>query len=297
MNQIKKGLIVTGLLPEPTELLVVTRNTDSTIRLVYKSSDNCIHNVVLDESKVALLEAPPELNPLRSRRLLFRDNNLAISLYHGTSSLFYESIKEFGLGGRDIIKELRVIDLIGELVRICDAHLQTPDESIMDLDCARRISSQEITGAGFNLRHGSTYLTPARSTAVRYARSNEFGSEAVEYCMLLYRRVAKEHPDLLTNLCCDPTSLLSFVARKPEPLLIEVRSVPLAFLRSETGGSPEAQLRVLDEWLNDVDANLFETVTQQTNFELVGALSCDHYFIFRIPESDEYDATKLQPFP
>jgi hypothetical protein len=45
------------------------------------------------------------------------DERLAIPLYHGTSDLFYGSIKTFGLGGRNLIKELRVIELLRQLVK------------------------------------------------------------------------------------------------------------------------------------------------------------------------------------
>jgi hypothetical protein len=35
-------------------------------------------------------------------------------LYHGTSSLWYESIMTHGLGGRNLIREFQVLELLGE---------------------------------------------------------------------------------------------------------------------------------------------------------------------------------------
>ena len=60
-------------------------------------------------------------------------------------------------------------------------------------------------------------------------------------CIILYRRVAKAHPPLLSTLGSDPNPLLSFVAQKHLPLLIEVHSLPVDFLktRNKTSASPE----------------------------------------------------------
>jgi hypothetical protein len=39
-------------------------------------------------------------------RALVKDSRLTVSLFHGTSSLFYDSILSSGLGGRNVIEDM-----------------------------------------------------------------------------------------------------------------------------------------------------------------------------------------------
>ncbi len=43
--------------------------------------------------------------------ILNSDGYLTIPLYHGTSTIFWDSIKTHGVGGRNMIKEWQVLDL------------------------------------------------------------------------------------------------------------------------------------------------------------------------------------------
>lgn len=45
---------------------------------------------------------------------------LNISLFHGTSSLFVNSISKMGLGGKNPNEELKTLDLLIELKNIAD---------------------------------------------------------------------------------------------------------------------------------------------------------------------------------
>ena len=77
-----------------------------------------------------------------------------------------------------------------------------------DLLTIRYIVDQRVTSGGFNFRYGSTYLSPSKTTAVRYALSNRFGSELLSttFCMFeklktydLHRahEIIKKYPELL----------------------------------------------------------------------------------------------------
>ena len=59
-----------------------------------------------------------ELKKLLYMKIVNNKGELILNLYHGTSGLFLQSILEHGLGGRNPIDEMNVIDLAGELYEL-----------------------------------------------------------------------------------------------------------------------------------------------------------------------------------
>ena len=51
--------------------------------------------------------------------ILNSDGYLTIPLYHGTSRIFWDSIKTQGVGGRNVIKEWQALDLF-TIAKTCD---------------------------------------------------------------------------------------------------------------------------------------------------------------------------------
>ena len=99
---------------------------------------------------------------------------LTFPLYHATSSLFEDSIKEFGLGGVNIVEQYHVLEFLRELEAIADARLGDHD----DWKHIAKTEVSYITGQkllpGGNFQHGDVYLTPSLPTARRYAK-NKYG--------------------------------------------------------------------------------------------------------------------------
>ena len=284
-DELRSGLLVTGLLSDPVRLTLAVTRANKSVYVCFKGHDGLTRGCVLNEEQVALLDAPSDLNPVRLHSQLVVESRLTIPLYHGTSSLFHASIQEHGLSGRNVIREFRVIELLGELVRIWEASFPIPKDCLISLDAARRIARQHVATGGMNFRHGTTYLSASRFTAANYSAGagKEFGSEAIEYFMRLYRHIAEVRPALLTPLAGAMAPLLGFISRKTVPLLIEARSVPVASLRTEHGEAPDAAFDALDKLLNeDMEYEAFERMAQQRNFELVSALSSDHLVVHQV---------------
>jgi hypothetical protein len=94
---------------------------------------------------------------------------LPFPLYHGTSTIWKDSILKYGLGGKNITKELRAVEFFREAWATLDSlpeHLRPPgSQTVRDL-----MANQGVSNAGVNFRHGGLYLTPNRSAAVRTRR-------------------------------------------------------------------------------------------------------------------------------
>lgn len=212
---------------------------------------------------------------------LIADGKLTIPLYLGTSILFNDSIREFGLGGRNLIKEFGVIETIREMISICQMNLPREEAWLVRMDDAERISQQCVTKGGFNFRHGSAYLTPSNFTAVNYATTNTCGSEALEHFMMRWNRLREHRIGLPRDVSDAVGRIVRFAERPRVPLLVKLAGVPAAALAAEDGGQPTDVFQRLESLLRE---RFFSTMCQQTNFELVEPIPVSHADVFRIVE-------------
>ena len=195
---------------------------------------------------------------------------LAFPLYHGTCTLFLESIGRHGLGGWDPIKEWRVLECLHKLIPIAENHRHRSPEITKLLDAVKPMARQ--VNAGLNFQHGAVYLSPSRFTAVRYATGKKKGSELISYTTSMLEELGRfglaevrqglyqEFPEIFTLLDIDAA-----------PVLIELNGVDPACLLSEKGGSPEDNL-VWITGLQERFPDRWEHMTQQANFRLTLAV-------------------------
>ena len=221
------------------------------------------------------------------------DERTPVPLYHGTSKLFLPSIRSVGLGAKDPNVTFRTREMLDELV---NAREWNWDED-PDLVVARNIIEQRVTRGGLNFRHGSAYLSPSKTTAVRYALNNRSGSEflSTTFCMFeklkTYdlcgaNRIIKKYPELL-----------KLYEMPHQPLLIEALDIPIRNLRSERGEDPAYALRMLMENADGPRKFTWE----QCNFELIAPHSAANlkYYCIEYKNADsvfpEYSLKVMQP--
>lgn len=207
---------------------------------------------------------------------LVANGKLTIPLYHGTSDLFYESILKFGLGGRNVIEEMRVIELLGRLISICQTNLPNEQQWLVKMQSARSVAQQNVSRGGFNFRHGSVYLTPSSCVAANYATSSEYGSEVLGHFMMLWDRLC--HRDIKTpeDVANGAQPIIKFCARPKRPILIRLESVPASMLSAENGGDATSVFQWIEKFVEDKD------MWQPANFELRAAVHVGEGDIFRI---------------
>lgn len=213
------------------------------------------------------------------------DGHLTVPLFHGTSTLFQNSIVEKGLGGRSLARELRLDAVIAEMLKH-EAQLRSiPDcdwefEKELLLRVARGVSLQNPSGhTGFNFRYGGVYLTPSKQTASRYALLNEYGSEALTGTLKILNLLLVSAPELAANQMF--SDLLRLKQKSRTPIVVEAPRVPVAALQSEQGGSCEHPLEFIESLL-DEDPAVFDVIVQQCNFELLSPIPSSQLRFYRI---------------
>jgi len=203
---------------------------------------------------------------------------LEIPLFHSTSSLFETSIREFGLGGRDILRELGIreaaVELLRYAARAClhsGIHVDSLDRSahelLQDLASHSAVSPEtdEVllfvllrvcyglaeepderppTGCA-NFRYGQVYATVSRERALSWARGVEFGSEALTNVIGLFRVLGRRFPEIRESRAF--SKILDFTMPVSKPLLIEIVRAPIDDLRTDGGGSPTEYLQMFEE--------------------------------------------------
>jgi hypothetical protein len=212
---------------------------------------------------------------------LLLDGKFTIPLYHGTNLLFYDSIKQYGLGGRNLIRELRVIELLRELIAICDTSLPTEEDWILRMQCANWVASQDVTTGGFNFRHGSVYLAATVDKAVRYAVSSEFSSEALAHFMMLWRRLNESRVALPLSVTVGSQPIIEFASGIKVPLVFQLDGVAVGVLSAEDGGDPNTYVNSLEPFASG-DPSIFQAFLGGANFELHESISIPDAMIFRV---------------
>lgn len=231
-------------------------------------------------------------------KLINEKGELIIDLYHGTSTLFLESILQHGLGGVNPIKEWKILELAEEVYSLCKIHLKDSTDFIIASPTFERMIKQDNSGT-FNFQHGETYISPSRSSALRYSISNEYGSELVSYTIKFLRKLVDLKIEYAINdLQKKYRKGFLLIASRPSPLLIKIKDISASSLLSEHGASPFKHFEQISEALQI--QSMFDVATQQLNFRLSEVVSIEKLSVElihvsnNIPFDPKYTLHKIQ---
>ena len=215
--------------------------------------------------------------------MLVADNGqMLISLYHGTSKIFLDSIQESGLGAKDPNIMFKSHELLTEMFNLEGWNWSDdPELSTMEL-ITRYTVDQSVSGGGFNFRHGNTYLTPSELTAVRYALSNQLGSELLSMTISLFDKLKVRDEGSAREVASKYPIISELLSLEHQPLLVEALRVPIRSLRSENGDAPEVVIGQINNLTDGMDPKLFPVGCQQCNFELTHYLPAENLRYYEI---------------
>ena len=190
---------------------------------------------------------------------------LSFPLYHGTSSLFIDSIIEFGLGGQNICEKYRIVEMFSQVVAAFKKKQMSSDWWVMEGFICEKMIGSEITNGGFNFRYGGVYLTPSLETAKRYSQSNKYGSELISYFIRSYEELYKHDSSLADQIFPLNHPLREVMVSGAQPIVLEVNGLSENDLTTEQGEPIDAQLKLMNE--------MPKAIWQQFNFECLNTVS------------------------
>lgn len=205
---------------------------------------------------------------------IIQNGRLLVPLYHGTSTVFVNGISQYGLAGRNPVKDWNLLCLASEVLALSETHLRDTHLYRVSSGSFAKMANQE-TG-NWNWQHGDTYMSPAESTAIRYAIGKRFGSELLTYTIdfleELYRR---EVPGVADELYRRYPDVFGIMEACPSPILIEASNIAIRSKRSENGTDPSSNLKHMSDVLINGDEDK-ELLLQQTNFRLTEPVPTQH---------------------
>lgn len=209
------------------------------------------------------------------------DGKFTIPLFHGTSSLFVDSILKHGLGARNPVEEMRVLPFLKHAYELCEqlfaSDVETPWNTWKFV--VKAMIDQKITNGGFNFRHGETYLTSSRDAAVRYAVTNPLGSEVLSMAARLYRMIKEHDQKRLSDPEFKESPVLQVLDKEARLILVEVFDVNIHDLEGEAGKNLRQIIDTM-EVSEGKDVKNFEI--SQCNFKLNKSIAADQLRLYEI---------------
>jgi hypothetical protein len=221
-------------------------------------------------------------------KIINENGKLICPLFHGTSTLFLDSIINNGLAGDSPLQGWKVFEFAKELEILCKNHM-SDNYCYLRAGAAWQGMLEQRADDKLNFQHGETYLTSCMKIAVNYSISSKYGSEFLSYAMKITDELRREFVLKKDNQGIEELEILlkryKHITKLDKqqqqcshpilsPILIKMFNVPIDFLKGEDGGGPEKALKELNE---DYEENI-----QTANFRLISPLHKKNLEVFLI---------------
>jgi hypothetical protein len=192
-------------------------------------------------------------------------------IFHGTTSLFIESIIENGLGGKDPLTTLRARETFTELFELGENQLGNDPFWIESRKKLTPLARQEYLGGNFSFQHGESYLTPIRECALDYATTSRLGGcELLYYMHILIKQLMYKQVDGIEYVVSQ--ELVDILTTDHKPVLITLNHLPKISVATETGVCLEEQIATFDKYyLAGTPVNI--------GFKLIEPINSKHFQI------------------
>ena len=117
---------------------------------------------------------------------IIKAGKLQVPLYHGTSTLFIESIVKNGLGAVAPFTDWGMLSFAEDVYRLAEEHLK--HTSLWSVESSLFKAMIVQYSGNMDFRHDKTYLTASLMKACGYAE-NDYGSELVTRVVVFLKRL------------------------------------------------------------------------------------------------------------
>lgn len=182
--------------------------------------------------------------------LLVQKGTFQKPFYHGTTTLFINSIRESGLGARNWVEKYGWHKVFVDLINLGDQLLSDDTDWKAGRNKLIPIVHQQNTkdGFDFNFSHGEVYITPIRSVAERYAKI-KCGCELLEYIFIVFYTLRKKG-FLNEAKALVPESVMALYNQPYDPVVISINGLGWQDVCTENGCDKEALLQEYEEYFS-----------------------------------------------
>lgn len=158
--------------------------------------------------------------------------------YHGTSTIFLDSIRKTGLGAINPnldLKNLEVLTFLYKLVKL--KNVQDPELLIWDDSIRATIAQTDliVNGQPLNYRHDGIYVALSKHRAAMYGCLNKYGSEVLEKCIVLLEILNRNGVKVVIPSEIDLFDVKAYVSSNPKAVMVELLDIADEDLEKEDG--------------------------------------------------------------
>jgi len=184
--------------------------------------------------------------------------------YHGTSTIFLDSIKKTGLGTINPNIDLKLLDVLRVLyTQVKSAGVKDQQLSIWEDAIRATVAQTDLiynNGLKLNFRHDGIYISASHMRAAIYAL-NKYGSEVLEKCIMLLETLERHHVAVEIPPEIDLFDVRNYLHAEPKPIIIEVLQIDDDDLDKEDGKTAAEALIFL--------RNIIPTLSEKEKFEFL----------------------------
>lgn len=211
--------------------------------------------------------------------------------YHGTSTLFIDSIFKNGLGGVNPNFKFKNIELLKFIYGKCENTLfneekysdlirETTLAMIRQTDLIIRHENKE--DEKLNFRHKEIYVSLSEFKAISYSLSNKIGSEILQRTYDLYQLLIKNKVKVNIPKELNHYGIESLEIEQLKPLLIKTKSIQKNHLIQENGLDGEEFINELNKYYPIMSEKDKFINFQYMNFGLKRPVAIQHKDVYEI---------------
>lgn len=201
------------------------------------------------------------------------------TLWHGTSAHLLPMIEQHGLGGRNVMGDLKILDFMREAfphIGFVDDDFSNPD--YMDL---LPVKSAVRGGAkGMNTEYGDVYATGGFDKAATYARK---APELVSLAKTIVEIGRRNGIDAVENALTYFLEAKELIELPYAPIVLKLPKLSLDRVEDERGGSPIMP--------DDFDQEVREEVMNKIAFRVRGVVPFDELEVFEVEKATGNEVT------
>lgn len=210
--------------------------------------------------------------------------------YHGTSSIFLNSIIEFGLGGINPNIEYKNLELLRYLSLECEKKVPNHKEYLIMRDASLGMANQKPVefkvpnGGTFigNYEHKSIYVSLTLERGIVYACDNKYGSEILEYSIKLFQLLKENDINFSLPKDLNLFGIEKYITEIHKPILIEIDEINDHELQTEFGKNGAEYFTHLRETLPTLNKRDYNLKLGYSNFRLMKPIEIERLKIYEV---------------
>jgi len=219
--------------------------------------------------------------------------------YHGTSTIFLDSIRERGLGAVNPNIDLNNLKVLIYLKDKCEKYLIGCNDyekiRATTIAMAKQTYLPIVDSKGevqiMNYQHDGIYVSMSRLRSATYVATNKYGSEILARCIELFKQLIKVNIDVVIPDEINQFNFTQYIDVDAKPIIIEVKNVSDKDLLLENGGSAVEQLEFIRNKLPTMREQFKFVFLQACNFRILRPISPENLVFYEL-DFDGYPGTE-----